>query len=86
MLEALKQADKHSIVLMHACCHNPTGVDLTKEQWQALVPVLRERELIALPGFGLSGLWRWLERRCLRDSFSFASRFVSRWRIRSLET
>ncbi len=47
MLEALKQADKHSIVLMHACCHNPTGVDLTKEQWQALVPVLRERELIA---------------------------------------
>jgi aromatic-amino-acid transaminase len=34
-------------VLLHACCHNPTGVDLTPAQWQALVPVLRERELIA---------------------------------------
>ncbi len=46
-----------SIVLMHACCHNPTGVDLTREQWKALVPVLRERELIpyldlAYQGYG----------------------------------
>ncbi|MFZ6772983.1 aromatic amino acid transaminase [Undibacterium sp. SXout7W] len=57
MLEALKAAEKKSIVLLHACCHNPTGVDLTKEQWQALVPVLKERELIpfldlAYQGYG----------------------------------
>ena len=32
MLEALKAADKNTVVLLHACCHNPTGVDLTKEQ------------------------------------------------------
>lgn len=57
MLEALKAADKKSIVLLHACCHNPTGVDLTQAQWQALVPVLKERELIpfldlAYQGYG----------------------------------
>ncbi|MBC3868875.1 amino acid aminotransferase [Undibacterium oligocarboniphilum] len=57
MLDALKAADKKSIVLLHACCHNPTGVDLTQAQWQALVPVLKERELIpfldlAYQGYG----------------------------------
>ncbi|MEB0139325.1 MULTISPECIES: amino acid aminotransferase [unclassified Undibacterium] len=57
MLAALRQADKHSIVLLHACCHNPTGVDLSKEQWQQLLPVLRERELLpfldlAYQGYG----------------------------------
>ena len=46
-----------SVVLLHACCHNPTGVDLTREQWKALVPVLRERGLIpyldlAYQGYG----------------------------------
>ena len=57
MLAALNQAAKHSIVLLHACCHNPTGVDLSNEQWQQLVPVLKERELIpfldlAYQGYG----------------------------------
>lgn len=57
MLETLRAAEKHSIVLLHACCHNPTGVDLTKEQWQQLAPVLKERELIpfldlAYQGYG----------------------------------
>ena len=45
------------MVLLHACCHNPTGVDLTRAQWDALIPVLRERELLpyldlAYQGFG----------------------------------
>jgi len=55
MLEALKSAEKHSVVLLHACCHNPTGVDLTKAQWQALVPVLKERELIAFLDLAYQG-------------------------------
>jgi aromatic-amino-acid transaminase len=55
MLEALKAADKHSIVLLHACCHNPTGVDLSKEQWQALVPVIKERELIPFMDLAYQG-------------------------------
>ncbi len=47
MLATLATLPAKSVVLLHACCHNPTGVDLTRVQWQALVPVLRERELIA---------------------------------------
>ena len=47
MLATLRTLPARSLVLLHACCHNPTGVDLTPAQWQALVPVLRERELLA---------------------------------------
>ena len=42
MVAALKAMPKNSVVLLHPCCHNPTGVDLSKEQWQALVPVIKE--------------------------------------------
>jgi len=57
MRATLATLPAHSVVLLHACCHNPTGVDLTREQWKALVPVLRERELIpyldlAYQGYG----------------------------------
>ena len=57
MLSTLRGLPAKSVVLLHACCHNPTGVDLTRAQWDALIPVLRERELIpyldlAYQGFG----------------------------------
>ncbi len=57
MLATLKGLPAKSIVLLHACCHNPTGVDLTRSQWDELIPVLRERQLIpyldlAYQGFG----------------------------------
>ncbi len=57
LLETLRGLPARSIVLLHACCHNPTGVDLSREQWQALIPVLRERELLpyldlAYQGYG----------------------------------
>lgn len=57
MLDTLRGLPPRSIVLLHACCHNPTGVDLTPAQWQALIPVLRERELLpyldlAYQGYG----------------------------------
>jgi aromatic-amino-acid transaminase len=57
MLETLRGLPPRSVVLLHACCHNPTGVDLTPAQWQALIPVLRERELLpyldlAYQGYG----------------------------------
>lgn len=57
MLETLRGLPKHSIVLMHASCHNPTGVDLTQAQWKQIIPVIAERELIpyvdmAYQGFG----------------------------------
>jgi aromatic-amino-acid transaminase len=46
MLTTLRSAPARSVVLLHACCHNPTGADLSAEQWDALIPVLQERELI----------------------------------------
>jgi aromatic-amino-acid transaminase len=57
MREALAKLPPQSVVLLHACCHNPTGVDLSHEQWDALVPLIRERRLVpyldlAYQGFG----------------------------------
>ncbi len=57
MRETLASLPPKSVVLLHACCHNPTGVDLSRAQWDALIPLLRERQLIpyldlAYQGFG----------------------------------
>lgn len=57
MLDAIRALPAKSIVLLHACCHNPTGVDLSEAQWNELIPVLRDRQLlpyldIAYQGFG----------------------------------
>jgi aromatic-amino-acid transaminase len=57
LLAHFKTLPARSIVVLHACCHNPTGVDLTQDQWRALVPVLREGELLpfldlAYQGYG----------------------------------
>jgi aromatic-amino-acid transaminase len=57
MCEAISKLPARSIVLLHACCHNPTGVDLNSAQWQQLVPLLRQREAIpyldlAYQGYG----------------------------------
>jgi len=57
MREAFATLPARSIVLMHASCHNPSGVDLTQAQWEELIPLIRERELIpyvdmAYQGFG----------------------------------
>ena len=57
MLAALKSLPPRSIVVLHACCHNPTGVDLSLDDWKAVLDVVREREHvpfldIAYQGFG----------------------------------
>jgi aromatic-amino-acid transaminase len=57
MLDAVKAMPAGSVIVLHACCHNPTGVDMSPAQWQALVPVLQERQLIpfldlAYQGYG----------------------------------
>jgi aromatic-amino-acid transaminase len=57
MKAALSVLPTQSVVLLHACCHNPTGVDLSHAQWDALVPLLKERRLVpyldlAYQGFG----------------------------------
>jgi len=45
MLSDLQALPKGTAVLLHACCHNPTGADLNAEQWQQVAAVLKEREL-----------------------------------------
>ena len=57
MLATLQTLPARSVVLLHACCHNPTGVDLTHQQWSQLVPVLKARQLLpyldlAYQGYG----------------------------------
>lgn len=57
MLKALKEMPAGSIVLLHACCHNPTGADLTEAQWTDIIQVVVQRGLIpfldmAYQGFG----------------------------------
>jgi aspartate aminotransferase, cytoplasmic len=46
MMTALERAEKGDVVLLHACCHNPTGVDPTKEQWIAIADLMARRGLI----------------------------------------
>lgn len=57
ILSSLSQASKGDIVLLHGCCHNPTGADLTLEDWSKIIDLLEEKELfpfvdIAYQGFG----------------------------------
>jgi len=42
MLNALKQVSADDFVLLHACCHNPSGMDLSQEQWQQVAQVAKE--------------------------------------------
>lgn len=55
MLAGIKKLPARSIVLLHACCHNPTGVDLSKEQWKTLVEVFKTTELIPFIDFAYQG-------------------------------
>jgi aromatic-amino-acid transaminase len=57
MLAALQAMPARSIVVLHACCHNPTGVDASPEQWKQIAQVVQDRQLvpfldIAYQGFG----------------------------------
>lgn len=46
MLATFKQLPEQSIILMHPCCHNPTGSDLTPEQWDEVTKVAKAQKLI----------------------------------------
>ncbi len=57
MLERLDRAPAGDVVLIHACCHNPTGADLAPGQWRELIALLERRRLVpfldlAYQGFG----------------------------------
>ncbi|RKS85131.1 aromatic amino acid aminotransferase [Orbus hercynius] len=59
MMQTISELPPKSIVLLHPCCHNPTGADLTHEQWDNLIELLKQKDLIpfmdiAYQGFGKS--------------------------------
>ncbi|MEX3854737.1 aromatic-amino-acid transaminase [Paraburkholderia youngii] len=61
MLAAIDALPEKSVVLLHACCHNPTGVDLSPAQWAELAPVLQRRKLIAFVDMAYQGFGAGLE-------------------------
>ncbi|WP_136477585.1 amino acid aminotransferase [Pseudomonas sp. DG56-2] len=61
MLATLESVPKGDVVLLHACCHNPTGFDLTQDDWRAVLEVVRRRELLPLIDFAYQGFGDGLE-------------------------
>jgi aromatic-amino-acid transaminase len=46
MMDSLKKLPSGAITVLHACCHNPTGVDLSPEQWDQVIGVVNQRGLV----------------------------------------
>jgi len=61
MLAALQQVPAGDVVLLHACCHNPTGFDLNHDDWLRVLEVVRARELLPLFDFAYQGFGDGLE-------------------------
>ena len=55
MKARLASLPARSIVVLHACCHNPTGVDLSADQWQEVVAAVRSRDLVAFIDMAYQG-------------------------------
>ena len=55
MISTLHSAAAGDLILLHGCCHNPTGVDLTPAQWQEVATVIAERKLLPLIDFAYQG-------------------------------
>ncbi len=66
MIAALTHVPKGDVVLLHACCHNPTGFDLTPRDWKRVLEVVKARELLPLIDFAYQGFGDGLE----QDAFA----------------
>jgi aspartate/tyrosine/aromatic aminotransferase len=69
MLETLNAAPRGDIVLLHGCCHNPTGMDLGRDQWEELAGVVADRGLLPFIDIAYQGFAEGL------DDDAFAPRF-----------
>ncbi|KMZ12217.1 Aromatic-amino-acid aminotransferase [Candidatus Burkholderia humilis] len=72
MLDAIDKLPAKSVVLLHACCHNPTGVDLDSAQWVKLIDVLQKRDLLPFVDMAYQGFGAGL------DDDAFAVREIAR--------
>ncbi len=61
MLGTLREIPKGDIVLLHACCHNPSGLDPTEDQWREITDVIVERELVPFIDSAYHGFAKGLE-------------------------
>ena len=61
MIAALGDAEAGDIALLHGCCHNPTGADLSEGQWREVVRVVSERGLVPLIDIAYQGFGRGLD-------------------------
>ncbi|OQP35801.1 MULTISPECIES: amino acid aminotransferase [Pantoea] len=61
MLAALQEAKAGDVVLFHGCCHNPTGIDPTAEQWQQLAQLSQAKGWLPLFDFAYQGFARGLD-------------------------
>ena len=55
MMATLREIPSGNVLLLHGACHNPTGVDLTPEQWKAVAQIVVERKLLPLVDFAYQG-------------------------------
>jgi aromatic-amino-acid transaminase len=55
MLGALNAAPAGTVVVLHACCHNPTGYDITPEQWDRVVEAVKAKDLVAFLDMAYQG-------------------------------
>lgn len=58
MLDTLSKVDKGDIVLLHACCHNPSGVDPSEDEWRSIADVIEERDLVPFIDMAYQGFAR----------------------------
>ncbi len=65
MLKTLSGLPARSVVVLHACCHNPTGVDLNAEQWQQVADTVKQRDLLPLIDFAYQGFGEGLDEDAL---------------------
>jgi aromatic-amino-acid transaminase len=61
MIAALSHLPQGDVVLLHACCHNPTGFDLAQDDWLRVLQVIKARELLPLIDFAYQGFGAGLE-------------------------
>jgi len=61
MMASLRTAEQGDVVLLHGCCHNPTGADLSHEQWREVTHVVVSRGLIPFVDIAYQGFGRGLE-------------------------
>ena len=61
MLATLAHLPRGDVVLLHACCHNPTGFDLAPRDWKRVLEVVKARELLPLIDFAYQGFGDGLE-------------------------